>query len=271
MSDAGTREGFQTEGAEVSWRRLGAGQPLLLLNGYAATALDWDPTFLERLAAGSELLCPDHRGIGGSTPRDRELTIELMAADALALLDELGIERAPVLGWSMGGFVAQALAAAAPERISALVLLSTDPGGSATARPEPDTWARLTDHTGTPREQASRLIGLLFPPGVAEPIDAQFGELVAAARSQLSERALSAQEAAMECWHATDPEERLAAIAAPVLAAAGAEDVVIPPANTDALGDRLGGWRALFPGGGHAFMAQEPARLAALIAAFLAR
>ena len=117
------------------------------------------------------------------------------------MLDALGLERTALAGWSMGGFVAQELAAAHPERVSALVLMSTDPGGPEAVRCDPETLAALFGHGGTPREQASRLIALLFPPAVAEGIDEEFGEIVAEARAALSPEALLAQEAAMGHWY----------------------------------------------------------------------
>jgi pimeloyl-ACP methyl ester carboxylesterase len=78
--------------------------PLLLLNGYAATAADWDPTFVATLARSFELICPDNRGVGAAPlgELDGPLTIEAMAADAEALLDARGIESLAVAGWSMG-------------------------------------------------------------------------------------------------------------------------------------------------------------------------
>jgi pimeloyl-ACP methyl ester carboxylesterase len=114
-----------------------------------------------------------------------------MASDLEALLDALEIERLTVVGWSMGGYVAQRLARRAPGRVVALGLISTDPGGPAAVPARPETWAALVDHSGTPREQASRLISLLFPPAVAAEIDRQFGEVVAAARRPWSSTAPS--------------------------------------------------------------------------------
>lgn len=255
--------------AEIGCRRLGSGPPLLVVNGYAASNLDWDPTFLAALARDSDLICPDNRGIGSSTLGTERLSIDSMAADALAILDELGIDSAPVLGWSMGGMVAQAMALAAPERVEALILLATDPGAGAEVC-DRGTWAQLIDHGGTPREQASRLISLLFPPGVAEPIDAEFGDLVAVAREQLSGETLSAQEEAMRGWH--EPRDVAALAQVPTLAAAGTLDIVIPPGNAGLIAARAeGSWLARFPGCGHAFMAQEPERVASLIGAFLGR
>jgi pimeloyl-ACP methyl ester carboxylesterase len=260
-------------GRRLSWRTVGSGAPLLLVNGYAATAVDWDPTMLEELGRSFEVICPDNRGMGESELGDGELTVEGMAADLEGLLDALGLERMPVVGWSMGGFVAQRLARRAPERVEALALLSTDPGGPEAVLAAPEVWARLTDHTGTPREQASRLIALLFPPVLAPEIDRQFGEVVAVARAALTPAALSAQEAAMDAWHAeeqggasaSEPDASL-----PVLIAHGSEDVVIPAANAERLAARWPGARVeLFSGGGHAFMAQEPGRIVELLADFI--
>lgn len=259
-------------GRQLAWRSYGEGPPLLLVNGYAATAADWDPSFLAALARSHRVICPDNRGLGRSELGDlagEPLTIDSMATDMEALLDALEVERLPVAGWSMGGMIAQRLALRAPPRVEALVLLATDPGGGATVAGDAEAWARLTDTSGTPREQASRLISLLFPPAVAAGIDRDFGDLVAAARAELSPAALRAQEAAMDEWHRVDqptPDED----APPVLAACGSEDAVIPPANADTLATRWPSCRVeRFAGCGHALMAQEPERLAALICSFL--
>jgi pimeloyl-ACP methyl ester carboxylesterase len=194
-----------------------------------------------------------------------------MAADMERLLDAEGIERLPVAGWSMGGFVAQELARRAPARVASLALLDTDPGGAGSTAAAPEVWERLTDHSGTPREQASRLIALLFPPPLAAEIDRQFGEVVAAAREQLSSVALRAQEAAMASWHRDGSGVGGAmegAAEIPVLVLHGTEDVVIPAANAAALAARWPGAEAeLFEGCGHALMAQQPERVAELISA----
>ena len=252
-------------GRGVGWTTAGSGAPLVLLNGYAATAADWDPVFLDALSSGFEVVVPDHRGMGTSSwgEDDEALSVGSMAEDVLAVMDALDLVSVPVVGWSMGGFVAQAVAAAAPDRVHALALLSTDPGGPEAVAADPDVWARLTDATGSAREQATRLLGVLFPPALAAQLDEQVGPLVAEGRAALDHRVLRAQEAAMDAWHAEAPPP---APSVPTFVACGALDVVIPAANAELLAER---WRAptaaTFEDCGHAFMAQVPGALAAQI------
>ena len=114
MESSETTGKFDGPTGSIAWRRLGSGPPLLLINGYAATKDDWDPGFLAALARSATVVCPDNRGVGESDPEPGELSVGSMAADMAALLDDLGWETADVAGWSMGGFVAQQLAADVP-------------------------------------------------------------------------------------------------------------------------------------------------------------
>ncbi len=272
MEETVERDGMiEIDGRRLAWRSVGEGPPLVLITGYSGAAAGWDPQFLSVLGRSFEVICPDNRGMGDSQLGElREpLTIEAMAADVEALLDARGIERLPVAGWSMGGFIAQALAIQAPTRVEALVLLATNPGGAAAAPGDPDSYARLTDHSGTPQEQATRLIELLFPADVAAEMDQRVGDDVAAARAELSPATLAAQQAAISAWSANGLAPP-GADSPPVLAICGNEDAVIRPENTDRLAVRWPNCRTeRFAGDGHAFMAQEPERLAALITSFV--
>ena len=270
-------ERFDGGSTGIAWRRMGEGPPLLLINGYAATKDDWDPTFLAGLATSSTVICPDNRGVGESVRGVQEVSIASMAADLVAVLDDLKLDRVDVAGWSMGGFIAQRLVAWIPERARSLTLLSTDPGGTGAARRNPDVQARLTDKTGTPEEQAEQLISLLFPPAFAEQVQSAAGEIVAAARAALDPVVLEEQEHAMLDWyeHSVPPIDQISDLAGdgfPILIAHGLEDQVIPVRNSRILSGALeDAWLARFSGGGHAFMAQEPDRLSRLINLFLAR
>jgi pimeloyl-ACP methyl ester carboxylesterase len=261
-------------GRTIAWAAIGDGPPLLLLNGYAATGADWDPSFLGLLAARHRVICPDNAGLGSSELSAKEVVggAEGMAADMLALLDALAIERTAVVGWSMGGFVAQSLARAAPGRVSALGLISTHTGGPDCVNGEPRVARELVDHSGTPREQASRLISLLFSPSVAPEADERFGEIVAAARAALPERVLFMQEEALGSWHGRP--ESLPVLDPPVPTAIvhGGVDTVVPPGNAEVLARfHPGATVEIRPACAHAAMAQEPEVVAEAILAATAQ
>lgn len=258
------------DGAQIAYRRIGKGRPLLVLNGFAATSADWDPSFIDGLAASNELVLLDNRGIGGSTDNEKPFDIAQLADDAARVIGILGLERTSVLGWSMGGFISQTLALRHPDRINKLVLLSTDPGGANADRASADVWSKLIDMSGTPHEQARRMLSLLFPSDVAESVYREFGDIVAAARARLSPELVNRQAAAMDTWHRTGVGNRLPDMNVPVLIASGTADTVIPPSNALKLVNAIpGAWLAQFEGGGHAFMAQYPGPLADLINSFL--
>jgi len=261
----------EVEGVQIVCRTIGKGPPLLVLNGFAATSADWDPCFIDQLASRHKLILLNNRGIGGSTDDGQSFDIAKLANDAAHVIETLGFERTSVMGWSMGGFIAQALAVEYPDRVHKLILLSTDSGGTGADVASPAVWSRLIDTSGTPHQQARRLLSLLFPSGVAESFYRDFGDIIAAGRAQLSSALLKRQAAAMDEWHRNGVANRLRKIRVPVLIATGTEDVVIPPSNALKLVNAIpGAWLAQFPRSGHAFMAQYPQTISELINSFLA-
>jgi pimeloyl-ACP methyl ester carboxylesterase len=258
------------DGGQIVCRAIGKGPPLLALNGFGATSSDWDPSFIDRLASSNELILLNNRGIGGSTDDGQSFDIEKLAADTAHVIETLGIEHASVMGWSMGGFIAQAFSVKYAARVNKLVLLSTDPGGIEADLASPGVWSELLDTSGTPNEQARRMLFLLFPTDVAESFYRQFGDIVAATRAKLSAELLNRQAAAMEAWHRNGPTSQLRHLRVPVLIATGMRDIVIPASNALKLVNTIpGAWLAQFPHGGHAFIAQYPRMLADLINTFL--
>ena len=98
------------DGTKIAYRRIGNGRPLVVLNGFAATSADWDPSFIDRLASSNQLILLDNRGIGRSIDNGQPFDIAKLADDAARVIEMLGIERSSCSGWSMGGFIAQTLA-----------------------------------------------------------------------------------------------------------------------------------------------------------------
>ena len=254
----------------IGYERSGAGPPIVVINGFAATRAGWDPDFIAGLAAGNELVLLDNRGMGESSADSEGFTIEDLAMDTAGAIESLGLERPCVLGWSMGGFIALALVLARPELVGSLVLLSAHAGAGST--PASDAvYDRLHDLSGTPREQATRLISLLFTPERATDIDAAFGNVVAEARARLDHTVVEHQWEAMGTWAEAGVTDRLGEIACPALVATGTEDVICPPENAFALASGIDdAWLARFPHSGHGFIADRPVAVARLVAAFLA-
>src|SRR5690348_10376220 len=103
---------------------LGDGEPLLMIPGLGSTCRLWDPIAPE-LAQHFSLILPDNRDVGKSRGKRKPRTLSDFTADLVELLDELQVERAHVVGISLGGVIAQTLAVEHPDRINRLVLMST--------------------------------------------------------------------------------------------------------------------------------------------------
>jgi len=147
---------------ELHYVERGSGRPLLLVPGIPAIASDWAP-LAERLARSRRVIAYDNRGSGASGVTPAPYSCVQLAADAVALLDALEIERADVFGMSLGGMIAQELALGWPDRVERLVLGCTHCGLEHAARPdreagqafamETDDWAqrmRALDRSRSP-------------------------------------------------------------------------------------------------------------------------
>src|SRR5947199_1770685 len=189
------------DGGRIACRRLGSGRPLLVLNGLAATSADWDPSFVDRLASANEIILLDNRGIGLSTDNGAPFDIAQLADDTGRGIKALEFKRVSVLGWSLGGFIAQILALDHPALVDKLVLLSSDPGGADAELASSTVRAQLTDTSGTPHEQARRLLSLLFPGDLAESIYREFGDIVSAPHAHQKHHLVRRHKPAMEDSH----------------------------------------------------------------------
>lgn len=244
---------------KIAWERQGEGQPLLLIHGLGYARWGWEPV-VESLARSFDVILFDNRGIGESDAPPGPYSAGELAADALQVLAEAGVERAHVLGTSLGGMVAQELALAAPERVDKLVLACTTPGGSESF-PMPEQTVRLMASGATLRQFVENALA-------PEP-DPELVERILRHRDATAQplEAWTAQAAAGASFDALD---RIAGIAAPTLVLHGTEDAVVDSRNAAVLALRIPDARVeLFPGGGHLFFWEQPDRFVDVVREFL--
>jgi len=252
----------------IAWERHGSGAPLLLIHGLGYARWGWEPV-LPGLAAQFDVILFDNRGIGESDPPPGPYTAAEMAGDAIRVLDEAGVERAHVVGTSLGGMVAQELALGHPDRVDRLVLACTTPGGPK-AHPMPQQTVALMAEAATlePAVALRRFVENALAPATVtehpELVDRIMAHRLATAQQPA---AWAAQAAAGATFDAFD---RLGALAAPALVQHGDEDVVVDPRNADVLVELLPDARLeRLPETGHLFFWEAPERFVSSVSAFL--
>lgn len=248
----------------IKWESQGEGSPLLLIQGLGYGRWGWEP-IVPGLAARHRVVSFDNRGIGESDKPEGPYTAAQMAGDALQVLDEAGIDRAHVLGASLGGMIAQELAVAAPERVDRLILCCTTPGGPTTV-PMPEVTMRLFAEAPSlaPEVALRRFVeNALGEDPPAELVDELFARRVA---NPPDPAGWQAQAAAGMTFQGVDGE-----ITAPTLILGGTADNVVDHRNAEVLAARLADARVeLLEGAGHLFFWEQPDESVRIINEFLA-
>ena len=255
----------EASGVRIAWERRGAGEPLLLIHGLGYARWGWEPV-VDSLAESQEVVLFDNRGIGESDAPGGPYSVRMLAEDAAAVLDAAGLERAHVLGTSLGGMVALQLALDWPERVDRLVLACTTPGGAAAA-PMPERTVRLMEEApALPVEVALRRFveNAFGPEPDAALVDRILEHRLATAQSPAAWGAQAAAGAGFDVWDSV-PE-----ISVPTLVLTGEEDAVVDPRNSELLAARIPGARLeRFPGAGHLFFWEQPERFVEVVTEFL--
>ena len=252
--------------------RLGEGDvPLLMVCATAQPWALWEP-LAHAFAQHLPVIGYDQRGLGASQIGDQPVTAASLAADALGVLDALDVERAHLLGWSLGSAVCQELAIAHPERVAGLVLWGT---WAATDAYQRALFSALRHPWSTGDLEAGLgLLALVFSPETvnAPEFASRMGALLPAyPRSPEGAAAIVAQ------WNADlahDMRDRLAAISAPTLVVAGERDIVTPPSHGREVAGAIPGATLEVvsgPGSSHALGLERAAEFVPLVLGFLGR
>ncbi|HTH98996.1 MAG TPA: alpha/beta fold hydrolase [Stellaceae bacterium] len=228
----------------------GDGYPVLLLSGLSGVASYWAdqvPSFAKEFS----VVLHDHRGTGKSDHSDISYMVERMAADVIALMDRLEIERAHIVGHSTGGAIAQVLGIEHPNRVSALVI--------AASWPKPDAYFRrlftlrrdiLTNMGTTAYAQTANL--MMYPPRwIAEHNEAL---RLQEAQHVASMAPINVMTSRIDALLAFDRSVDLGRIKAPTLIMGAADDIITPAYFSEALARAIPKAELkMFPAGGHCF------------------
>jgi len=245
--------------------RRGTGPPLLLLAGMSANHAFWPEELLAALEPHVELVLYDHRGTGASGREREAFTLAELAALAAGALDALGLPRAHVLGFSLGGMVAQELALHYPEAVDRLVLAGTSPGGPGAAPLAEERFGALRDAMAAhDLEGALRAAWAANVSASFAADEAAFARWArAAAAHPMAMRTLEHQLAAARSH---DAAGRLGRLAVPTLVLHGDRDELLPAGNAGLLASAIPGARVeLLGGAGHFFAWEQPGRTARLV------
>jgi 3-oxoadipate enol-lactonase len=255
-------------GCRIWYEASGSGDPLLLVSGQASDHRMWDdvrPSFERR----HRVLVFDHRGTGKSdAPLEPPYSIELFAADALAVVDATGATRSHVYGISMGGRIAQRLAISSPNRVAAVVLGATTPGDLHGVQRSPEVAAKF--QTAEPADRFRMLIDELYTPAfqTAHPEVVERFRILIVGEPKPTEILRLHYQASQshEAW------DELPSITAPVLVIHGTDDTVNPTANAHLLAERIPGAELyLIDGARHGYHVERHPEATEAVLDFVAR
>ena len=248
----------------------GQGEPLVLVMGLGADHLAWAfqfPVFAERYRT---IAC-DNRGAGQTDAPDHPYTTRMMADDTVGLMDTLGIERAHVLGVSMGGMIAQEIALTHPERIRSLQLHCTL--GLPDAYLQAQLAAGRAQRRSLTREDALRAGYLwLFAPATYDERPELVEMMLQGALANPYPMSLTGFERQCDAVQTHDALDRVAALRCPTLISVGDQDILVPPRFSRALAERITGAELrVIDGAGHGYFWERPDVFNAMCLEFLAR
>lgn len=243
---------IKIDGAQYTYRTGGSGEPVLLLHGFPFTSESFWPQ-LDAPPPGVRVICPDHRGFGGSDLRPGISTMEDLAADALKLLDALGLQSVIVGGVSMGGYAAMALLRIDPSRVKGLVLADTHPlADDAAGKEKREQVAKDVEKNGM-AGYASQALNNLLAKEAKPYVRARMEAIMKSVKPQAT--AAAARGMAMR----SDSREILGRYSGPALIVVGEHDAIAPPARAQEMKALMPKSKlVVIPGAGHLANVEAP-------------
>ena len=239
----------------INYNVRGDGQPLILIAGFATTQNAWFP-LVRAFSKHYRVVTFDNRGIGGSNKPAGPYSTKMMAGDTIALIDHLGIDKAHVLGGSMGGMIAQHIAIDHPQRVDKLILFSTSAGGQPLRDMLLDLAAATTpnwNRSSTELDGADlrKLTAAIAARSFNQPLNRLI--IVPLAKLMLRLGATKVPTGQIEAMMTHSVLDRLNLIQAPTLVLTGSADRLMPPQSSELLASRINGAKLMvINGGSHA-------------------
>jgi pimeloyl-ACP methyl ester carboxylesterase len=253
----------------IAYKQIGKpdAKPIILITGGDATMDMWNPLLLEQLASANyRVIIFENRGVGESTVGTKEFSVSQFAIDTSDLLDALGISKADVLGWSMGGFMAQQLALTYPNKVDNLILYATSCGGPSD-RPTPPEVIQINTNTSmSTQERIQKLGPLLFAPASWFKAHPDYLNYFPIPKETVSQQIHRQQLNAAANWTGTC--NALSSITQPTLVIVGTDDDPAPDSLTLAEGIP-GSWLIRIRDAGHGLMYQHPDEFNRILMTFL--
>lgn len=241
---------------------------VLLIQGLGADKHGWDMQRLP-LSLKYRVIALDNRGAGRSDKPFGHYSLEVMASDAMAVLDDAGVERAHVVGASMGGAISQVIAIQYPERVLSLTLACTACRNHPWRRELLQNWAATATEQGMgamAREAARWMIG----PRSFRRLVPAFGLLGPLARGRTAHAFVSQVRALLE--HEDDQAELLSGITAPTLVLVGNQDILTPRGDAEEIAERIPDAElVVISGASHGLMVEHASTFNRLLLEFLGR
>ncbi len=257
-------------GTRVATRSFGQGEPLVLLNRFRGTMDDWDPALVDALAQDRRVTIFDSSGVG-ETEGEVPTTVELAADFVAEVIRGLGLDATDVLGWSLGGLVAQVLAVKNPSLVRRLVLAATmPPAGS----PEVVWSTAWLEKAGTPVPSVEIALSLFYTDSKWSRAagGASFARMANPPAAYVSPSSMAVQAQSMHRFSSNEGGwyTRLKQIAAPTFVANGDQDGLYPPVDSAVLAREIPRSRlAIYPDSGHGFLFQYVDRFTEDVLCFL--
>jgi pimeloyl-ACP methyl ester carboxylesterase len=254
----------------IYYETQGEGFPFVMIRGLSSDVYRWPPECIETLSKKFKLVLFDNRGAGRTDKPDIEYSINMMAEDTVGLMNALNIEKAHILGFSMGGLIAQEIAISYPEKVEKLILSATGCGGNKGVSASDEVLSLLrSDREGlTPEEALRNSLPLLFTEDFIRDQPDKIEEF--AKRSLMAPIPPYSYRRQLDAIGRYSSYDRLGEIKSPTLIIHGEKDILVPPQNAEILAKNIEGAKiAYLPNLGHDKFSQGPMLVAETILKFL--